>query len=118
MANNQYNKCEVGKLEVFTVTIANGATVSSSINMNAYTLVGVKFPATMTSTTVTLQDSLDGTTFEDTYNTNNNLIEWTFTQGRHYKILPSDTAAWINLRLKVDSSEGAERSIQIICRGV
>jgi len=115
---NDFAVCENGRLEKRTITIANGAAVSSSIDMNAFTLVGIKFPAAMTSTTVTLQDSFDGTTFEDTYNTDNNAIEWTFTQGRSYKILPSDTAAFWNLRIKVDSNEGAAREIIVTLRGV
>lgn len=116
--SNKWSKCENGRLEQRTLTIASSATVSDSIDMNAFTLVGVKFPATMTSTIVTLQDSFDGITFEDTYNVANNAISWTFTQGRSYKILPADTAAFWNLKIKVDSSEGADREIIVTLRGV
>ena len=48
----------------FSVTVANGASVSSSFDMGGYRISHVRFPATMTQATATLESSPDaGTTF-------------------------------------------------------
>lgn len=112
-----FQKAENGQVEIFEITIPSGTKVSNSFVLRAYTLVAVKFP-TMTSTVVNLQDSLDGTTFDSTYNTNGDLLSWTIVSGSQVKLLPADTAGFIELKLSVDSNEAADRVIKLICRSV
>ena len=118
MGENNLKKAENGTLEYFTLTIPLGSTVSNAFSLEAYTLVGLKLPAAMTSTTLGLQNSIDGITFFDVYNTDGNKMEWTIAAGYGYSLLPADTAGFFNLKLKVGSSEAAARDIIIICRGV
>jgi hypothetical protein len=45
------------------VTIANGATVSGAADLKGTRLVGVGLPASLTSTAMTIQGSIDGTNY-------------------------------------------------------
>ncbi len=54
-------------LRVSTVTINNGVTVSSSVDMQRHILTGIEFPATLTGTGVTIQVSQDDSNWTTVY---------------------------------------------------
>ena len=55
---------EFTDLDFFTVTIANGQSLSPAVNLGQKTLVGLQMPATWTAADITFQASGDGgTTF-------------------------------------------------------
>lgn len=58
----------VGPLYTETTTIANGESVSGTIDTKGRSLVGVIMPASWTAARLTFQVSLDGSTWNDLYN--------------------------------------------------
>ena len=84
-----FKKNDKETLQIFTVTISSGQTVSNSFDLNGMTLVGIELPAAMTSNTMFIQDSTDdGVTFKELYNTSNSRIEWSITANKKYALLP------------------------------
>tara|TARA_X000001382_G_scaffold97453_1_gene71815 strand:- start:99 stop:452 length:354 start_codon:yes stop_codon:yes gene_type:complete len=54
-------------LETQTVTIANGASLSGSVDLGGRKLCAIIMPAAWTSAAITFQASMDGSTFYDVY---------------------------------------------------
>jgi hypothetical protein len=101
---------------VNTVSIANGATVSSAIDLQGRGLVQVIMPAAFTGSAITFQASPDNVTFQALYNTANTALSMTVTQGRTYMISPSDLVGVRYLKLVSGSAEGAARTITLVSR--
>jgi hypothetical protein len=53
-----------------TATIANGASLSAAVEIGDATVVALVMPGTWTAASITLQASIDGTTFVDVYKNN------------------------------------------------
>lgn len=101
-----------------TVTVLSGQTASNWCNTGSHVcergVVGIVTPAALTSTTLTIQVSLDGS---------NALAHYDFT-GNAYSI-PIGTSRWISLdpalfagfpyiRLVTGSAEGADRTFTLM----
>lgn len=99
-----------------TVTIANGATVSSAVNTIGRAVHGVSLPAAFTGTAISFQTSADGTTYQGLYDAAGSLISVTVTQARNYAI-PSSIEAWPYFKVVSNAAEGGARTIQIAMRG-
>jgi len=102
------------------VTILNGGTVSSVADVsNSGHLLGFVMPAAFTGATVGFQVSADGTTYATLYNSSNNAVSITVTQGRAYSFTADILSAlsnWRYVKLVSGSAEGADRDIQIWVR--
>ncbi len=110
-------------MTTYNVTVANGGTQSGAVNLlndqsPFYGLVGIVTPSALTSTTITIQPSLDGSTF---------LTHADYT-GTSYTI-PIGTNRWIALdpamfagfpwvRIVTGSAEGADRTFKLVVRAV
>lgn len=95
-----------------TITIANGATDSSSIALGSYAQCGFILPAAFTGTAVSFKVSLDNSTFTALYDSANALVSVTVTQGRAYAF-PISTFPFLFIKLVSNGAEGAARSITI-----
>ena len=117
-----------GRRTTKTVTIANGATVSSSIILGRYNVVGLRLPASFTSGDVTFQNChnvTDATTepatgeFFDVYKQDGTTLAGKVTsaaQGKEYVIEGLAELSSLNrFRLKV-AAQGAAREVIIILR--
>lgn len=107
----------------YSVTVASGGTQSGAVNILTdvspfYGLVGIVTPDTLTSTTLTIQPSLDGTTF----------LTHADYSGVSYTI-PIGTNRWIALdpalfagfpwvRIVTGSAEDAARTFTLVVRAV
>lgn len=102
-------------LAVRTVTIANGAANSTSVDVSKYTLVGIEFPATLTGTGVTLQVSQDNSTFATVYQGSGDV---TITKQNSKLVLVGNTYRSLEglgkyLRVVSSGNEGADRSLKL-----
>jgi hypothetical protein len=100
-----------------TVTIANGATASSTIDCRKQQLVGFYTPAALTGTTWSLQSSHDGTNFFTALDEGESYSK-TMAASRYISVKPGLTAGMQYVKIVSGSAEGDERSLVIIKRPV
>jgi hypothetical protein len=100
----------------YTVTIANGGTASTTIDLQGRGLVAVILPSAFTGSIITFQASPDNNTFQALYNTANTQLSMSVTQGRTYLLSPSDLVGVRYLKLVSGSAEGAERTLTLMVR--
>jgi hypothetical protein len=105
-----------GKLQTQTVTIAAGASESSSVDLNGLSLVGIVFPSVIDNTTMIVEASLDNSTFVTAYNTFGNRLDISVKESAHIAINPMDLAGIRHVRLCVSEVEQAARTITFILR--
>ncbi len=99
-------------------TIANGATVSSTINLGGFTPVGILLPAAFTGTSISFQASVDGTNFFPVRaGTGGALLSYTVAQGTYAALNPNDFHGIHYLRVVSGSAEGAARTLKIAVKG-
>jgi len=96
-------------------TIANGATVSDSIEPASNELVAAEFPAALTGTSVTFQVSQDDSTFVVLY-WEGVLVQFTVGVDRGLSWDPAKFAPWRYVKIVSGGAEGAERKIQPLFR--
>lgn len=101
-----------------SATIDNGATTSGAIDVGGMSLVGIKFPAAFTGTTVTFTmcDTLGGT-YVPVYNASG-AVSYTIAQARYYAIAPADFSGIRYLKIVSGSAEGAARTLVLSLKGV
>tara|TARA_R110000796_G_scaffold65782_1_gene151775 strand:+ start:3373 stop:3729 length:357 start_codon:yes stop_codon:yes gene_type:complete len=101
-----------------TLTIASGATTSSSLDLRAKGLVGFLMPATFTGTTMTFTGSMDDSTFTALYNADNTAFSITVAVARRYCLNPADFLGVRYVRFVSGSSEGGARTIEAVTRSL
>ena len=105
--------------QVQTVTIASGQQISGVLDTFGMSLVGIRMPAAFTGTTLTFQESNSSTgTFRDVYNASGNQLSIPVSTNRTILFTPSDFAGLRYVKIKSGSSEAADRSINVILRGL
>lgn len=100
-----------------TVTIANGATVSSAFDARGFATIGFATPAALTGTAITFQVSHDNVTFVPLKTTANAAVSVTVTTSSAYTI-PSEVKPWRYIKLVSGSAEGAARTITIMASAI
>ena len=73
-------------------TVADTATVSSSIQLNGAKLIAIHFPSGMSSSTYNVQESADGTTWENIYDNSGVQLTVAVTSSAKVYFLPQDVA--------------------------
>ncbi len=99
-----------------TVTIANGATLSSAADLTGYALVGIIMPAAFTGTSITFSMSDDGTTFYAITNAGGTALSATVAASKCILFTPGDFVGVRHLKLTSGSAEGGARTIKLIMR--
>lgn len=101
-----------------SVVIANGATTSGAIELEGgATIVGIRLPSAFTGTSITLTESTSTTgTFQAVYDNTGTQITFTVAASRTVLIDPSYTLGLRFIKLVSGSSEGADRTIQVIIK--
>jgi hypothetical protein len=106
-----------------TATIANGASLSGAVELGDATVVALVLPGTWTAANLTLQASLDGSTFVDVYKNNGATeLEITAAASRYALLNMSDIAGLRGAQsIKVRSgtsgspvTQGGARSIGVV----
>lgn len=102
-------------LLIKNVTIANGGTNSTSVDISRHTLAGIEFPAALTGTGVTLQVSQDDSTFNTVYQGSGDV---TITKQNSKLVMVGSTFKTLEglgkyLRVVSSGAEGAERTLKL-----
>jgi len=87
--------------------------LSSAADLHGLTLVGVQYPAAMTSSTATFSVSTDGTTYRLLTG-----ISSTITASNQDPLTPSDFAGVRYVKVITDGNEGADRTLGLVVRPV
>jgi hypothetical protein len=102
-------------LRVSTVTIANGATASNSVDFKNHILTGIEFPAALTGTGVTIQVSQDEANWATVYQASGDV---TIAKQNSKLVLVGTTLRSLEglgryLRVVSSGAEGAARTLKL-----
>lgn len=106
--------------QLFAVTVASGQQRSSAASLGSLTAIGFVIPATISVTAVRFERSMDGTTFYPVYKDDNSILSYTVATGeaRSFDLDPSKFYAWPYVRLFLNTTEGGNRTYQIVAVGL
>jgi len=93
----------------YNPVIANGATASDGMRLSGDNLIGISFPAAMTSATMTVETSMDGVTWKALAG-----VTLSVTANESYNIAVGTVQGWPFVRLIAASAEGAERTLTVL----
>ena len=105
------------QISVSTVTIANGASISTGLSMDAERIpLAIITPAALTTTSLSFQASDDGgNTWRPLYNEGTQYTITTVVNESRHHALARQPFEGVNLiRIVSGSTEGAQRSIKIV----
>jgi len=104
--------------KIVTIDVSEDASNSTSVKAEGLLLSGIKFPATMTGTTITFDHSEDNTAWADVKETDGTDVSYTVSAGDVVRVDPSGWAfaseGW--LRITSDGTEVADREIKLFFR--
>lgn len=95
------------------IRVASDADLSEAVDSANKALVKVQIPQTFTSTSITIQGSMDGQNFDDVLNTLQNPLTYTVAAGDVVTVDPVWTAGLTKVKIKTGSSEAADRQIYL-----
>lgn len=106
-----------------TGTIANGQSLSGAVAIGNTTPVALIMPATWTAAGLTLQASVDGSTYNDVYDQYGNEVALTVAASRHVLLDPSVLVGMTHVKLRsgtagVPVNQGGARVLTIVSRGL
>lgn len=92
---------------------------STSINTQGLSLVGIQLPAAFTSTTLTFNASVDGSTWQPVYSTTSGTaLSYTVAQGHYVAIDPTPFYGVKYLQIITGSDEIATRTLTVSLKGL
>lgn len=95
------------------MTIASGSNSSSLHLLEGCSLVKIQMPSALTGTKLTLQGSLDGTTFYGV-TLDGSAVEYTWAANGFFEVNPRATLGLRYVRMASDGTEGASRTINAV----
>lgn len=105
--------------KIIPVTIASGQTTSSAADLGGYQLVGIQTPAALTSTAITFTAATGAAgTYTAVYDYAGTQYTLTVSTSRWVYLEPVVFAGMRYIKLVGGSSEGADRTINLIVRAV
>lgn len=105
------------RLAMLDITISSGGTTSSALNLNGLSLVGITFPTSFTSTSVSFTGSTAiGGTYRAVYDTSG-AISYTIAQNRYYSLDPVKFQGLKYLKIVTGSAEAYERTVTLHLKG-
>jgi hypothetical protein len=93
--------------------IANGQTASGAVDVNGMCIAGIDMGAAFTGTTLTIQNSVDGTNYYGAYDSSGNALSWTVAASRYLKFDPP-LLGYKSIKLVSGSSEVAARTLTVV----
>lgn len=102
--------------KVFTATISSATTTSDAVDLDGYTPAAIYFPAGMTGTTITFEAAeYANDTFTQVTKSDNSAVSLTIdSTAKNFVLEPKEMYGRRYIKVKSASSEGSERSIQIV----
>jgi hypothetical protein len=106
-----------------TATIANGASLSGAVNLSGFTLIGIDMPASWTAANLTLQASVDNSTWDNVFDQTGTEVTITAAASRFILLNPADFVSVRYLRVRSGTSgtpvnQGGARTITLIVRAI
>lgn len=101
-----------------TVTIANGQTVSNSVDLGEGALVGIQMPAAFTGVALTLQASHNDSTYVQVTSKDGTAYTITVAASKYITLPPADLAGLRYVKLVSGAAEGGARDIVVMARNV
>jgi len=111
------------RTRVFTVTIANGASLSGAVDLAGYRVMAVQMPAALTGTSVTFQTSFDGTTYGNLYDTTGTEESAVVAASRVVWLEPATFVTFEYIKVRsgtagTPTTELGDRIIKLLCRAL
>lgn len=121
--NNTITPTGRGIPSTTTVTIANGQSLSGAVNLSGFTLIGIDLPATWTTANLTLQASIDNSTWDNVFDSTGTEVTISAAASRFILLNPADFVAIRYLRLRSGTSgtpvnQGGARTITLVVRAI
>ena len=101
-----------------TVTIANGATQSDSIDLDGLCLVGVFVPSGFDGTTLTFQTSLDDSTYVDVQDGAGNAYSVTVAASKYVPVDPTKMVGVRYLKITSGTTQSPAATLTLSARPV
>jgi hypothetical protein len=106
-----------------TVTIDNGASLSGAVNLSGFTLIGIDMPASWTAANLTLQASVDNSTWDNVFDSLGTEVTITAAASRFILLNPADFVSVRYLKVRSGTSgtpvnQGGARTITLIVRAI
>lgn len=103
------------------ISIANGASLSSAIDLDENGIVALQMPSAWTAANLTFQGSYDGVTFADVYDSAGTELSVTAAASRYIVLTPATFAGLRHLKVRSGTTgtpvnQGAARTIIPMCR--
>lgn len=100
--------------------IAASGTTSAALDLEGFSLVGIKVPAAFTGTALTFSvcDTLAGTYVPLKVTTSGTALSYTVSQGNYYAIDPKDFYGVRFLKIISGSTEGTQRTLLCSLKGI
>ena len=106
------------RLAEISFNILNGETVSTAVDLIGVVPVALLTPSALTSASITLQGSVDGTTYYPIYNTIGTQLSVTIGTTRHIGLLPQDFVGFRYIKIVASGAEAADRAFKFVVRGM
>ncbi len=106
-----------------TVTIANGASLSNEVDLETKTLIAIDMPASWTAANLTLQASVDNSTWDNVFDSLGTEVTITAAASRFILLNPADFVSVRYLKVRSGTSgtpvnQGGARTITLIVRAI
>lgn len=106
-----------------TVTIANGASLSGTLDLAGLTLIGIIMPSAWTAADITVQASLNNTDFFNVFDVFGSELVIKADASRYIPLTPSDFISFRYVKLRSGTSgtvvnQGASRTLTLVYRAV
>ncbi len=95
----------------YNLDIATGGTISDHIRLAGDNFIGIGFPAAMDGASMSIQASMDGSTWRDI-----NGVSLTITADDVYNIAPGTVFGWPFIRFVSDATETSARVLTILVK--
>lgn len=105
----------MSKLHLKDAVIASGSSTSAAVDLEQVEIIGVRVPATVTGTALTIKTSDSTTGTFNTYQTSTGAVSITIAGGEDIQLNPPIAIARA-AKIDTGAAEGAERTFQFITR--
>ena len=111
------------KFTTQTVTIANGASLSDAADIEAKTLIAIDMPASWTTANLTLQASIDNSTWDNVFDSLGTEVTISAAASRFILLNPADFVSVRYLKVRSGTSgtpvnQGGARTITLVVRAI
>jgi hypothetical protein len=106
-----------------TVTIANGASLSNEVDLETKTLIAIDMPSSWTTANLTLQASVDNSTWDNVFDSLGTEVTILAAASRFILLNPADFVSVRYLKVRSGTSgtpvnQGGARTITLIVRAI